>query len=193
MALDFGLIQSNLFTTSDALGEGMGAGINEEIVKDSGGAFRELLEVTLTGDAATISLTNIPEGYKYLRVLGRIAYKLGGENVALRFNADAGNTYDRVFMHATTAAISGNQASAQTSLIFGGTGGAADKFGQITMEITNKATETKTVSVQSGLYNIHNTASGQWLNTTSRITSITIFASAGNIAAGSRLTLYGAP
>lgn len=181
MALDFGLLSSQLFPSSDALGDGMSANQNAQILRDSGGAFRELMQVTLGADAATIDLTQIPTGFKYLKIIGTGDFSLNGENWGLQFNGDTGTNYNNESATALNNAAIGKTSSINIQRTF-------------ELTISNRASIAKSISGYEGG---HVTATaligGGWSNTSDEINAIKMVMSAGNYLAGFRITLYGAP
>jgi len=154
--------------------------------------------LTLDVDSAQVDLT-IPAGYRYLMLKMLISGTTSAVYVLLRFNDDStANHYttERASAVNTLVGCSSYQSdsfliNASNAVVYTGYPLAG------TIQITNKSTYNKPILTDymvlgSPGTGIRGFGSGFWVNATDEINKISCFLSAGNIASGSMLTLWGA-
>jgi hypothetical protein len=178
------------------------------IAGGAGGAMTLISSQTLATAAATITFSSIPATYTHLMIVGQTAASSSADNGAyIQFNADAGAHYDYVqaqFSPSTTSGFAGGQLSGQTSINLGGvpgTGEAAGSNAGFQIIIPNYAgtafnkrantSWTTTVKVSGTANPVVVMLGGQWYSTAA-ITSVTLgLQVAGNLIAGTTISLYG--
>lgn len=165
-----------------------------------------LSETILTSAQATISVPNIPQGYRDLQVVlvARGDSAATNVNTLIQFNGDTGANYEQ-------SRLAGNASSASSALLTGQTSGlvaltpAANAlasspatsiidilgYTDTTFKKTWVARQAASDSTTTADYAVQ-IIGGQWANTAA-ITSILLSISAGNFAAGSAVRVYGLP
>lgn len=163
--------------------------------------YMETIASTLVGSggASSVTLSNIPQGYKHLQIRG-IVKTATVASLAFTFNSDTGSNYAIHHLTGTGAAAdSGNATSLGTIRIQRkeGVSATANVFTGFVLDIldynnTNKYKTTRSLAGddKNGTGSI-SLESGLWMNTAA-ITSITFTsASAYTINQYSRFSLYG--
>lgn len=171
-----------------------------------------LYDSTLSADAASFDVQNIPQGYKHLCVVLQCRSSkaaVNEDNFALRVNNDTGNNYNVQYLQAFGTTANAQEALATADfykaspLCSLATMPAATSpsgaSSSIIIDIPNYASTAlnKNVVAQAS-QQLYNTSQGQriwngagtWLNTAA-INRLTFLAAGGNLVAGSRLTIYG--
>lgn len=171
----------------------------------SSGAFTSLFDSTLAAPAASIDTgaAGVSQAFNHLLIvlLARSTQAVGQANVNVTFNADAAGNYDRVNVTGASTGASASAAtadSAATVLVAGGSIGSATVFGAAHLLIPayRQTTADKQVLLLTGFADatasdgIVQGAMKHW-RSTAAITQITATAASGNLAAGSRMTIYG--
>jgi hypothetical protein len=163
----------------------------------------QLLESTvLTGSQASVEFTNLTTKYaatyQHLQIR-MVSQTLGSGDTALRFNGvtSAGSYKDHYLWGANGSVASG---TVFTDKIYIGANSensaVADAFGAFVIDILDpfETTKNKTVRTLSGRVSggtpIVGLFSGLFISTNST-TSLSVFQTSGNIAAESRVSLYG--
>lgn len=152
--------------------------------------------------AATITTPALSQAYKHLVIEWQLRGDSGsGPSVKLRINGDTGSNYSWAAAVATsTPAVSASGSTSDTSVPVGAANGALDAArtaGGGTFRIHNytSATFAKAMTGDSSyLVATHqwNGIGGDWHPAVSvAVSTLTFFLSAGNIVAGSRITVYG--
>lgn len=157
----------------------------------------------LSGSQPSITIA-IPAGFNHLQGIftGRKDVGGGGAYVWLRFNGDTGNNYLWQVTQANNTSATQNLTSAgavgfiRIGLITGASD-TANYFGSGGFSVGN-ISSTSAFKVAVGGAQCQNTVSnsfvgtlgGQW-NSTSAITSVTLLPDAGNLIAGSSMSIYG--
>lgn len=166
-------------------------------VMTAGNNYYEPLASTLLASAtATISFTNIPQGYKHLQIRGNIANSLGVGAFTMTFNGDTSANYAWHYLQGNGAAVSVGATTSTTSMTGAlGTNTASTFGGSVTdiLDYTN-TNKYKTLKVVHG-YEANGSGyaqinSGLWMSTAA-ITSISITSGNGNFTTYTRLSLYG--
>ena len=172
----------------------------DEFMKGVGSLYDSTLGVA----SASVDITGIVADYAHLRL---VAYLRGdtaatGIVVNARFNNDSGANYDGQSLSGTGSSTTAGESFGQTSVRVGRCAAAsagANLFGIIVVDIPHYAGSAnnkialshcadKTGTATGNLFVEHNSAA--W-RSSATITRITLLPSAGNFAAGSRVTLYG--
>lgn len=176
-------------------------GTKYDIVSADNYYMEPIATTLLASSQATISFTNIPQGYKNLQIRGIMKSTTAGtsvNDVFFQFNGDTGSNYSTHFIAGTTAAGSGaaiNQVRFRASNCAPYTG-TANVFGAVVMDILDYSNVYKYKTARSlggsdwngtGYINMD---SGLWMNTAA-ITSITIFPGANSFETYTRLSLFG--
>jgi hypothetical protein len=141
----------------------------------------------------------LPIGYGAIRIRwqGRTTSANGVDNLQMRFNGDTGNNYNYQYLFglgvATTQASSGTVSATVVGNLAGGTSsaGLVDSGVVDVLNYTNQSFRKQFVALNfrsdgnsygMGIFG------GEWGVTTDVIRYVTLFASAGNFATGSRFT-----
>ena len=157
----------------------------------------------LGSSAASVTMSNIPQTFKTLKLLYSIRGNLaaGGTYALIEFNGSSANRSSRLLAGSGSSAYSANYAS---DIFTGGNGttSTASTFSNGELVLPNYAGSTnKPMSIDNVIEN-NATAADQWMfaalwSNTAAITSITLFAANGSFAksqtfdANSTFTLYG--
>lgn len=157
---------------------------------------------TLSADAASFDVQNIPQGYKHLFVVAnlRTTEAVAQSTVRLKINNDAGANYDHQTAGGTntSTSISANAGGNDLGYIIPGASAASGVFGPILFFIPDYAgvvgekdfIEIGGFADESAANSFAATKIGHWRNTVA-INRITLAAGSGNLLSGSRLTIYG--
>lgn len=155
------------------------------------------------GGASSVTLSNIPQtGYTDLKIVAsaRSTRSSYADNFGLRFNGDTGNNYSYRRLYALGSGTPASTTQSGVSTIVGGTLSAdtatANTFGNAEFYIPNYTGSTYKSVSNDGTGENNATDSeidliaGIW-NSTSAISSVTLYALSGNLAAGSTFYIYG--
>ncbi|MGH2962310.1 MAG: hypothetical protein ACRDL3_08975 [Solirubrobacterales bacterium] len=167
--------------------------------------IRPIAETTLASDAASIDFISIAADWSHLMLatMGRSSQAASTlESVNARFNNDGAANYDQQDIRGTGASATATEGLAGTSIAIGQVPAAsapANVFGPTLALIPSyaHATPQKAMVALGGLKWGTTTgtlrfraAAGFW-RSAAAINQITLLLSAGNFAAGTRVTLYG--
>lgn len=169
--------------------------------------FSQIAQTTLTGSAASVTLSSIPDHFRSLLFFVQLRTDRSAERdqVYVRLNADSGNNYDssRSYFRAGATVTSVSRGSSSMRLMFCEAANArGNNFspGYLFAPGYSKADREKwmcstisasfgDVSADADLYTQF--AVGRWRNT-SAVTSVTFFPAVGpNLVAGCIFQLYG--
>ena len=152
--------------------------------------YVRLGESILTGAAASIEVTNIPSGYRFLIVYINVASTAGAGETMLTLNNDAGvNKYTRQYIKSTAAVVSSGAAVSTFANICDGI--SAGYSGAIQIQINQyPLTGNKAFSTLGGLQNFTYNTAGSY-DSAAEISRIKIEAAAGTYNAGSSMLVYG--
>ena len=148
-----------------------------------------------SGGAASITFTSISSNYTHLqiRAIGKPT-SAGGQEILFTLNGDTGSNYNshQLYGSGSSAVANAKGTSANAWLTYWDNA----QFGSFVTDIldykdTNKYTTTRSL----GGHDLNGSGfilfrSGLWMNTAA-VTSISIFASSGNLAEYSQFALYG--
>jgi hypothetical protein len=155
----------------------------------------------LSSATATVTFSNIPQGYKHLQIRFISRNTVVGDQLGMQFNLDGGSNYARHELSGFGSSANSYASTSQIQIIGVGfeaySSNAADIFGAGVIDILdyNNTNKYKTVRSFTG-YDFNGgggvgLVSGLWMNT-APIASITMNQqSSGNFAINSRFSLYG--
>ena len=169
-----------------------------------GKSIGAISDTTLGGSAASVDITGIVGTYAHLFV---VVYARGDTAAAftplvVRFNGDSGTNYDYQVLQGQAAAVSSAEVFAASSGVAGAipanTAGAnlfsahmglmPNYAGTANNKAFYSVTSLKTATTTGTLTNVFE---GVFWRSNAAVTRITLFPSAGNLVAGTRVTLYG--
>lgn len=150
--------------------------------------------------ASSIDFTNIPQGYRDLKVVvsGRAVATSSYPNVRVRFNSDTASNYRWRRLYGDGSTVTSDNSTSDTGALVGaivGSGETANAFSSFEFYVPNyTSSNSKSISSDSVTEN-NATAAYAYLvaplwTGTSAITSITLY-STYNFAQYSKATLYG--
>lgn len=152
-------------------------------------------EITLESAAASVTFNTGLSGYQFFRVMVMTSRSGGTHNVQYRFNGDSGSTYAYQRVSATSTTVSGVRGTSQTDLTLNpAMSTASNEWGLFSMLIAKPAAGLKAQVVTAGGNDAAPELSltgAEWANTSDALTSITLFPSSGDFAAGSSFLLEG--
>lgn len=143
----------------------------------------------------------IPGGYRAIRIYwkARASDAVTAEALNMRFNGDAGTNYNSQTLVASNASFTGTASALNVTVAKIGTitaaSVAAGIFDSGWVEISGYADTTQTKNYETSQFRNDNLVGleqnfGDWTNTSSAITSITILAGSGNFVAGTFFATY---
>jgi hypothetical protein len=160
-------------------------------------SYESIQTVTVGGGgSATVSFTSIPSTYKHLQIRFT-ANNASNQNIFLRFNGDTTANYARHFLYGDGSSAASGNATSDVNLSIGYTSTSANIFGSGIVDVLDYTSTSKNKTIRSlagydangsGLSVLY---SGVWFKTPEAITSMSIFAGAGNINQYSSFALYG--
>lgn len=175
---------------------------------NGGGLMRMLADSTVTGSvAASINFTSIPATFAHLRL---VVYARSDtatttfDNLLTRINGDSAANYDLQLVKGAAAAASASETFAQSS-IQGGlcNGGAspANLFAVTVLDILHYTNAANNKAIDMAASGKSGTTTGllfSWKGSAfwrsnAAINQLTVLSATGNLAIGSRATLYGMP
>jgi hypothetical protein len=165
----------------------------------SAGSF-DLLETQVLGSATssvTFSSLSSYSSYQHLQVRAtlRSTRAATGEVFVMQFNGDGASNYSWHLLEGTGSTVLSDAGTSASSMRCGvgfGSSGTANAFGAAVIDILDAYETTKNKQIRSltGLGSI-DLLSGSWRNTNA-LSSISLLpAFGGNLAIGSRFSLYG--
>ena len=149
----------------------------------------------LSSSAASVTFSNIPQGYKHLQIRG-IAAGVNNTFADITFNSDTGNNYAGHDIYGDGAAAGAEASVSRANIPATALPNVTSIFNALVIDILDYANvyKFKTARILQGRDTNGGGAiyfmSGLWQNTAA-ITSITITSRSGNIATNSRFSLYG--
>ena len=158
----------------------------------------ELISTTILGTAAaSVTFSNLGDyasKYKHLQIRSTGLWTTSGaETMRMRLNGDTGSNYNDHRLVGNGSSVFSSAGTNTTGMYAGFI--PSSQFGASVIDILDaySTTKNKTIRTFVGAVSAVNEiqiASGAFRNTAS-ITSITILVASGNIATGSRFSLYG--
>jgi hypothetical protein len=161
--------------------------------------------VSGTGSSGTITFNNIPQNYKHLQIRSLAktddsASPSTGNNILIQFNSDSGSNYARHSLlgdgSSVQAAASASSSSPRIAICTNSGTGLTNVMGVSVIDIHDYASTTKNKTVR-GFTGTDANGSGQvrltsvlW-NSTSAITSLSLYISGVNFTSSSTFALYG--
>lgn len=157
-------------------------------------------EVTLDAPAASVEIT-VPSGYEILFLEWYDVYsdQISGEALYMRLNGDTAGNYDQSRKAFGTASLTSNAANLIPLGDIGDTDGAQKRsngmlliFNRASQEKVIIGTDVKFEKGGGGANDLTGThLEAKWRNTSDAITTILVYASGGNLTAGSKFILRG--
>jgi hypothetical protein len=175
-------------------------------VLDSGvaaavGDYESIQTVTVgAGGSSTISFTSIPSTYKHLQLRVLNQWSANDRSALIRFNSDNGTNYSYHWLTgdgSSATASAGTGATLIEYMYNFGSGYSSTYFGASVLDILDYSSvnKNKTTRAMSGFdYNGSGRIqfqSGQWMNSSTAINSITITTQSGTFGQYSSFALYG--
>jgi hypothetical protein len=158
----------------------------------AGSTYTPIATTTLGSSASSVTFSSF-SGYTDLVIICSIKATTGG-NVRLRFNSDSGSNYSTTWLGADSGSSGSGRVSNETFI-------RTDYFGYIesssftphTLNVMNysNTTTNKTVLMRDGSPSTGVDAMVGLYRSTSAITALELYASAGQLATGSTFTLFG--
>lgn len=158
--------------------------------------YEPIATTTLSSAAAQIDFTSIPNTYTDLRWV-IIPTSSSAANLRFRFNSDTGSNYSLTYINGDGASATSSRATSQTYITINDGGNtvsttiphfyAGDVFSYAGS--TNKTMLTEQAEDDNGSGSVNRKVT-LW-RSTSAITSIRFYLSAGNFNTGTTATLYG--
>ena len=171
----------------------------------SGGALVKISEQVLSGTAASVTFSNIPQtGFRDLVIhyIARGDAAVTQSDLQCQANGDTGANYDRQYQDSTSTTVSTGNDIGATLATVGKFAGASATSGSVAQGVVRwqgyAATTYRKAFRSEGTVNMSDASGGvlmfanggEWRNTAA-ITSLRFFPASGNLVAGSVFTLYG--
>ncbi len=151
----------------------------------------------LSGDAETITLSNISDAYRKLRLVCYFVNDGTLSAPSMRFNGDSATNYTQQRIKATGVTVGGNRLSSRTNITLPvsfnpGANEPTLAVATIIKPVSGEvARVTSRAAGKSTAIDLESSA-GEWTNTADLITSLSLTdLGAGGFAAGTRVVLYG--
>lgn len=165
-------------------------------------AMTLISRTTLTGTAASVTFSSIPQTYQTLKLVVSARSSDATSSMGARINTDAGNNYSyrRAYGNGSSA-VSGNGSSQSTLYVgdYNGNGETSNTFASVAIDIPNyfassqKAMSVDWVTENNATLAYAGIAASLWSNT-SGVSSLSLTqfgGAAANFIAGSTFSLYG--
>lgn len=182
-------------------------------VYDSGGrthwgprAKVALADTLLSSTQASVTFSNIPQTLRNLHLIAKVRTQSSAAQVIrARLNGDTSTNYASQLIAGITTSITGSRSTSDTSMALGAatpsTAPAGSYSGVNAIFYDYRSTASWKVMTANGAFDLSTVSTPQigilnrvsvWASTAA-ITSMEILNDAGDLAAGTRLTLYGEP
>jgi len=184
----------------------LGIGFFAASASGGGGGSYELISTQVLGTAAaSVTFSSIPSTYKHLqlRMTARSTTSSGGYYATITktiVNNDTGSNYAWHYLSGNGSSVQSGGSTSQASLLYTGSIPTSEVtagiFGSTVLDISDYASSSKnkTFRTFSGSHSSSATpiqfSSGLWMNT-SAISTLTLSSNLGDLAIGSRFSLYG--
>jgi hypothetical protein len=189
---------------SAAYGAGFGA-VTTIPYQGPFGAYDALISLTVSSAVSSVTFSGIPNDYQHLQLRNLATQGTGGTSAGsdtfntARFNGDTGSNYiSHAILSDGASTSSVNTGASQTSMWLGVVPtGATSSFGASVLDILDYSSTSKNKVIR-GL-NGHDRSgigivcfqSAMWMNSSTAVNQITIFATSGTFSIGSQFALYG--
>ena len=159
-----------------------------------------LATTTLSSSASSVTFSSISGSYTDLVLVSQAALSVNNNSLYLTFNSDTASNYSITSVEGFTNSYDSYRLSSQTKMMLAGVNIGLSTTVGTSMQISNimnysNTTTYKTVvgrwADSNDAGNMESGAVVGLYRSTSAITSINIFSQSGNIASGSKFTLYG--
>lgn len=159
--------------------------------------YEPIATTTLGSAASTITFSTIPATYTDLRLVLVTKHTLTGQSIEVQYNNNTSSLYSQTSLYGYgTAAVSDRETNGTSFLCSKWTGTRNDQPILITLDIFSYAGSTNKTFLMTNASDVN--GAGGSINTyvglfrsTSAISSIKFFASAGSFDTGTTATLYG--
>ena len=149
---------------------------------------------TLTSDVSTVVFSNLPQTYQDLVMVIEGTISLTVNSFRFQFNEDTGNNYSYTWLAANSSSASSNRASNASGInsfhIAASSSTTVNQTTTLHLQNYTNTTTNKVCLLRGNANSETAVTTGMWLNT-SRITSITVRSTNGDLRSGCNLTLYG--
>jgi hypothetical protein len=169
-----------------------------------GGAFESIATVTVgSGGASSIEFTSIPGTYQHLqiRLLARFTSTTVVSSAQCRFNSDTtAANYATHYLYGDGASAAAGASTSSGMVLIGTTGGSswASTFGASVVDILDYTSTSKNKVIRSlsgadvnGAGGYLQMFSGVWINSSSAITSLSIYQGSQTFGQYTTAALYG--
>lgn len=155
-----------------------------------------IANTTTTSTTAGITFSSIPGTYKHLLIIGNAKASTGNTDIGVQMNGDTGSNYNAHMLY-------GNSVGTQGSYRYNGTRAQLTDWSYTDTNVFNLMHGTIHNYANTNLWKIINFKSSRgntgggndvgqsYWRSTSAITSLYIFGTTGNLAAGCTFSLYG--
>ena len=164
----------------------------------------ELIETQILGSAVSgytfTNLNTYSSTYKHLQIRGAVRATLSAtsESFNLRFNGDTSSNYSQHGLSGNGSSVGSYSSVGQTSAYVGqitAANATANAHSGFVLDILDSYSTSKNKTIRALMgsasnYNLIALTSGSWFSTAS-ITSVTLYAGNQNLAAGTRMSIYG--
>jgi hypothetical protein len=155
--------------------------------------YEPIATTTLGSAAASYTFSSIPATYTDLVLVSNFGLATAGNVLDIRFNSDTGNNYSYTILDGNGTVAESVRGSNQSFIPLDYTA-ATNNLNSVSIcniqNYSNTTTNKTSVIRHSNASSGTDAIVGLWRNTAA-ISTIVVFASAGNIIAGSTFTLYG--
>jgi hypothetical protein len=159
--------------------------------------YEPIATTTLGSSAVSYTFSSIPTTYTDLRLVLIGAITSAGQDFYFQVgngSVDTGTNYSTTFLHGNGTAVGSSRLNTRNQGYFDWSGQSTTAGNSmVTADFMNYSNTTtfKTVLSRTGTASISTEAVVNLWRSTSAINTVKIFASGGNLQAGSMLTLYG--
>jgi hypothetical protein len=161
------------------------------------GAWEKLGSQKLTSAASSITFSGLSTDYRLWRVAAYVVKDGTGGTLHLRLNNDSGTNYAHQYISVDSTVFTGGRVTGQSSMLFGGnTAIGANEHRQVSCLIGKQQTGSGAMMVTppsaAKATNIEvDFVANVWNNTADLVSRIDVLVFAGNLAAGTAVTLEG--
>lgn len=170
-------------------------GLLDAGIPASTNSYESISTVPVPSATSSISFTSIPSTYKHLQIRYMAANDTGSFQ-QMRFNSDSGSNYKSHYLYGNGSSTGAGASTTATSMEFGDLPNSTSIYGVGVIDILDYQSTVKNKTTRMLTGNDRNGAglvvysSGLWMNSSTAVSSITIFA-LNNYSAGSHFALYG--
>jgi hypothetical protein len=163
----------------------------------AGSTYTPIATTTLGSSATSYTFSSIPSTYTDLVLVATVlSADTTTKYLTIQFNSDTASNYSDTFLGGNGTAASSVRDASQTEMYITPYGGMLNQTTNPVPVIINVQNYKNATTYKTALYRANQAGSnvlagvGLW-RSTSAITAIKVFVTAGNMASGSTFTLYG--